>query len=250
MIRVVIVEDEKHSRETLKNLLNEFCNNVEIVGMAGSVEEAISVISNTRPELVFLDIELQTGTGFDVLNRLNDLHFEVVFTTAFEHYAIKAIKFSSLDYLLKPIDIYELNVAVEKAKEKKDDASNQKKLEVLLNNIKAQPEGERKICLATQESIEFINIREISYCEASGSYTRFYLKDGSKLLVSKNLKEYESMLTEYHFMRVHNSYVINLREVKSLVKSEGGYILMNDNSQISISPKKRDVFMEKMAALY
>jgi len=250
MIRVVIVEDEKHSRETLKNLLNEFCNNVEIVGMAGSVDEAISMISTNKPDLVFLDIELQTGTGFDVLNHLNDLHFEVVFTTAFEHYAIKAIKFSSLDYLLKPIDIYELNLAVEKAREKKDDSVKQKKLEVLLNNIKAQPEGERKICLATQESIEFINIREIIYCEASGSYTNFHMKSGSKLLVSKNLKEYENMLADYNFMRVHNSFLINLREVKSLVKSEGGYIVMNDNSQISISPKKRDVFMEKMSALY
>ncbi len=249
MIRVVIVEDEKHSRETLKNLLTEFCTDVEIAGMAGSVEEARAVITETRPDLIFLDIELQTGTGFDVLNSLSDLHFEVVFTTAFEHYAIKAIKFSSLDYLLKPIDITELQQAVEKAKGKMNDAHKREKLEVLLENVKARPDGERKICLATQESIEFINIKEILYCEASGSYTQFYLKGGAKLLVSKNLKEYENMLTEHGFMRVHNSFLINLREVKSLVKSEGGYILMNNNSQISISPKKRDEFMEKMAAL-
>ena len=249
MISVVIVEDERHSRETLKSLLVEFCTDVEIAGMAGSVEEAREVITKVHPDLVFLDIELQTGTGFDVLNSLSDLHFGVVFTTAFEHFAIKAIKFSSLDYLLKPIDIIELQQAVEKAKEKKDDALKQKKLEVLLNNIKASPGGERKICLATLNSIEFININEVLYCEADGSYTNFYLKNGDKLLVSKNLKEYENMLTDYNFMRVHNSFLINLAEVKSLVKSEGGYILMNNNSQISISPKKREMFMSKMAAL-
>ncbi|MGF1636210.1 MAG: LytR/AlgR family response regulator transcription factor [Cyclobacteriaceae bacterium] len=250
MIRVVIVEDEKHSRETLKNLLTEFCKNVEIVAMASSVDEAKVAISVSKPDLVFLDIELQTGTGFDVLNSLSDLRFEVVFTTAFEHYAIKAIKFSSLDYLLKPIDIIELQHAVEKAMEKKNETYQRQKLEVLLSNIKSQPEGEKKICLATQNTIEFIDIKDIIYCEASGSYTNFYLTKGIKLLVSKNLKEYESMLSDYHFMRVHNSFLINLHEVKSLVKSEGGYILMKNDSQISISPKKRDVFMEKMAALY
>ena len=246
MIRVVIVEDEKHSRETLKNLLTEFCKEVEIVGMAGNVETAVQTINEQRPDLLFLDIELQTGTGFDVLNNLKDLHFEVVFTTAFEQYAIKAIKFSSLDYLLKPIDILELQEVVERAKEKKSNSFNNEKLETLLNNLKSTPDGERKICLATQDTIEFINIKEIIYCEANGSYTLFYLKSGAKLLVSKNLKEYENLLGDYHFMRVHNSFLINLHEVKSLVKSEGGYIVMNNQAQISISPKKRELFLEKM----
>ncbi|QEC52682.1 LytTR family two component transcriptional regulator [Anseongella ginsenosidimutans] len=249
MIRAVIVEDEKHSRETLKNLLSEFCTGVEVAGVAGSVDEACAVIPQTKPDLVFLDIELQTGTGFDVLNSLQELHFDVVFTTAFEHYAIKAIKFSSVDYLLKPIDIPELQQAVEKAKEHKGAALQSEKLRALLENINARPEGDRKICLGTQESMEFISIQDILYCEASGSYTQFYLKSGSSLLVSKNLKEYENMLTDHEFLRVHNRFLINLREVKSLVKSEGGYILMNNNSQISISPKKREAFIERMRSL-
>lgn len=249
MIRAVIVEDEKHSRETLKNLLSEFCEGVSVAGMAGSVDEACSLIPQSEPDLVFLDIELQTGTGFDVLNSLQDLRFDVVFTTAFEHYAIKAIKFSSIDYLLKPIDIPELQQAVEKAKEQKDAALQTEKLKALLENINARPEGDRKICLATQERMEFIRIRDILYCEASGSYTQFYLKNGLSLLVSKNLKEYENMLADYDFLRVHNSFLINLREVKSLVKTEGGYILMNNDSQISISPKKRDLFLDRMRLL-
>lgn len=249
MIRAVIVEDEKHSRETLKNLLSEFCTGVTVAGMAGSVDEACTVIPQTEPDLVFLDIELQTGTGFDVLNNLQELHFDVVFTTAFEHYAIKAIKFSSVDYLLKPIDISELQQAVEKAKEQKGAALQSEKLKALLENINGRPEGDRKICLATQESMEFINVLDILYCEASGSYTQFYLKSGLSLLVSKNLKEYENMLADHGFLRVHNSFLINLREVKSLVKSEGGYILMNNDSQISISPKKRELFIERMRSL-
>src|SRR3546814_329601 len=249
MISAVIVEDERHSRETLNNLLAEFCSGVNVIGMAGSVNEACSLISQLEPDLVFLDIELQTGTGFEVLNSLQSLQFDVVFTTAFEHYAIKAIKFSSIDYLLKPIDIPELQHAVEKAKDRKGDVHRSLKLESLLENLNAHPGDDRKICLATQESMEFINIREILYCEASGSYTQFYLRNGSTLLVSKNLKEYENMLMEYQFLRVHNSFLINLREVKSLVKSEGGYILMNNNSQISISPKKREAFLGRMKAL-
>ena len=132
MLQIAIVEDEKHSREALKNLLEEFCDEVKVVGMAGSVSEAIEMIRIKKPELVFMDIELQTGTGFDVLDALSNEHFEVIFTTAFEQYAIKAIKFSSIDYLLKPIDIEELQHAVEKARVKKDAQQYQKQLEVLL----------------------------------------------------------------------------------------------------------------------
>ena len=249
MLQVAIVEDEKHSRETLKNLLEEFCNDVVIVGMAGSVSEAIEMIKIKKPELVFMDIELQTGTGFDVLDSLSNEHFEVIFTTAFEQYAIKAIKFSSIDYLLKPIDIEELQSAVEKARVKKDAQEYQKQLEVLLTNFK-QPNGEnRNICLSTAEGIEFVKIQDIIYCEANGSYTNFLLKEGKKIIVSKHLKEYETLLSEHAFMRVHNSFLINLLEVQRFVKTDGGYILMKNDDTISISQKKRDEFMEKMSAL-
>jgi two-component system, LytTR family, response regulator len=248
MLRVVIVEDEIHSRETLKGMLEEFCEGVQIVGMAADVETAVTLIKETTPDLLFLDVELQTGTGFDVLDKVGEVGFDVVFTTAFEQYAVKAIKLSSLDYLLKPIDVEELQLAVEKAKVKNDDEVQKRKLEILMSNLEPST-GKKRICLATGDSIEFINIPDILYCEANGAYTNFHLSSGTAILVSKNLKEYETILSDQNFMRVHNSFLINLAEVKKFVKSEGGYILMKNNSQISISQKKRDEFFDRMTSI-
>lgn len=248
-LRVVIVEDEKHSRETLKNLLMEFCKDVEVAGFGSTVQEAVEVIGSTSPDLVFMDIELQTGTGFDVLKQLEHLNFEVIFTTAFEHYAIKAIKFSSIDYLLKPIDIEELQHAVDTARKRKDQKERTEQLQLLIKNISHVHSDKKKICLATSTGLEFINLTDILYCEADGSYTNFYLSPDKKLTVSKNLKEYEYLLADYNFMRVHNSFLINLFEVKRFVKSEGGYILMNNDRQVSISSGKREEFLERMATL-
>lgn len=249
MLRAIIVEDEKHSRETLKSLIEEFCEGVNVVEMAENVEQAVDKITKHQPDLVFLDIELQTGTGFDVLKQLQHVNFEVIFTTAFEHYAIKAIKFSSIDYLLKPIDMDELQAAIDKARIKKDKELYKYQLELLLKNLN-NPSGERKkICLATADGIEFIDVNAIIYCEANGSYTNFYLETNVKLMVSKNLKEYEQLLNDQNFLRVHNSYLINLSKVKKFVKSEGGYIVMNNDAQVSISQGRREQFFERMAAI-
>ena len=244
MLRVVIVEDEVHSREALRSLLLEFCEGIEIVGIADDIETAVPLIQQSNPDILFLDVELQTGTGFDLLDQLGEINFDIVFTTAFEQYAVKAIKLSSIDYLLKPIDIEELQKAVEKAKVKRDHDLQRLKLETLMSNL--GPASKKKICLSTNEGMEFINIQDIVFCEANGAYTKFILTNGTTILVSKNLKEYETILPDQSFMRVHNSFLINLAEVKKFVKSEGGYILMKNNSQISISPKKRDEFLERM----
>lgn len=246
MIRAIIVEDEKHSRETLRNLLAEFCPQVSLAGMAASVEEALPLIRAARPDLLFLDIELQTGTGFDLLAQLPDLDFDIIFTTAFEQYAIKAIKFSSLDYLLKPIDLEELQAAVAKAEKRQAETGHKAQLDVLLSHLRSPGGATRKICLSTAEGLEFITTSDILYCEANGSYTDFHLKPNRKIVVSKNLKEYESLLSDRDFMRVHNSFLINLREVRRFVKSEGGYIMMNNDAMIGISPKKRPEFFERM----
>jgi two-component system LytT family response regulator len=177
MLKVVIVEDELHSRETLKNLLLEFCQDVEVAGLAGDVESAVKVIREADPDLIFLDVELQTGTGFEVLEQLKGLRFDIVFTTAFEQYAVRAIKLSSIDYLLKPIDIEELQQAVEKAKLKRG-ADNKKQLETLISNLTVGS-GNKKICLATSEGFEFLDMTDIMYCEAQGSYTVFHLTNGA-----------------------------------------------------------------------
>lgn len=244
-LRAIIVEDEKHSRETLKQLLTEYCQGVEILYAAESISEAEVAIKTHNPDLVFLDIELKTGTSFDLLESLGDINFEIIFTTAYDQYAIRAIKFSSLDYLLKPIDLDELRNAVEKAKISRNSKTHQQQLEILIDNLKRGRPG--RICLATQEGFEFIDTNKIIYCKANGSYTEFILTENKKILVSKHLKEYENLLDNHQFMRVHNSYLINLKEVKKYVKTDGGYIVMNNGDAVSLSKGKRDAFLEAMA---
>ncbi|MEM1338007.1 MAG: LytTR family DNA-binding domain-containing protein [Bacteroidota bacterium] len=248
-LKVVIVEDEKRSQETLKSFLEEFCTDVEVVGVAGNVTDAIEVIKLQRPDIIFLDIELQTGTGFDVLQAVQHLNFEVIFTTAFEQYAIKAVKFSSLDYLLKPVDVEELQKAVEKARVKKNQVVYKKQLETLMSNLSEQQPRLNKICLATSEGFEFIKVEDILFCKADGSYTQFVIQGMDKLLVSKNLKEYESLLLEQGFMRVHNSFLINLKRVKKYVRSDGGYIIMDNDDMVSISRSKKEDFIKVMSSL-
>jgi Response regulator of the LytR/AlgR family len=245
-LKAVIVEDEIRSREFLKNLVGEFCTSVEIAGDASSVEEAVALINRVKPNLVFLDIEMHTGTGFDVLQQVTHKDFHVIFTTAYDHYAIKAIKFSAVDYLLKPIDVEELEGAVQKVEEKIQNNTSQQTLSMLLQNLKKAPDQEYSITLATSEGLEFVPLHEIIRLEASGPYTHFFLKNGKKIIVSKNLKEYEMMLGDHQFFRVHNSHIINMKEVRKMVKTDGGYAVMSDDSMITISPKKKDEFMMQL----
>ncbi|MCR9265327.1 MAG: LytTR family DNA-binding domain-containing protein [Flavobacteriaceae bacterium] len=248
-LKVIIIEDEKHSRETLKSMLEEFCKDVKVIATASSVSEGVKVLSVYSPDVVFLDIELQSGLGFDVLTQIKDPSFEVIFTTAFEKYAIKAIKFSSLDYLLKPIDLSELQDAVEKARNRMDTNVYRQQIDTLMQSLSKENHRQEKICLATTAGMEFIAIEEIVLCKADGSYTSFVLRNENTLMVSKHLKEYENLLGDYQFMRVHNSYVINLNEVKKYVKSDGGYIIMSNDMHVSISPRKKDELIEAMKRL-
>lgn len=245
-LKAVIVEDELRSREFLKKLVQEFCPNVAVVDTAATVEEAVLAINNNKPDLIFLDIELHTGTGFDVLQQVTHADFQVIFTTAYDHYAVKAIKFSAVDYLLKPIDVEELQTAVQKAAEKMLHANSGQILQELLKNIRKPADSDFSITLATSEGLEFVPLQQIIRLEASGPYTYFFLKGGKKIMVSKNLKEYEGLLSEHNFFRLHNSHMINMKEVKRMVKTDGGYAIMNDDSMISISPKKKDEFMEQI----
>jgi two-component system LytT family response regulator len=246
-LKAVIVEDEIRSREFLKSLVEEYCPTVKVFAMAASVDEAVEAVNNHRPDLLFLDIELHTGTGFDVLGRVNHHNFNVIFTTAYDHYAIKAIKFSAVDYLLKPIDVEELQAAVQKASDKMQNNTSEQTLQLLLKNLQKPADTDFSVTLATSEGLEFVPLQQIIRLEASGPYTHFYMKGGKKIMVSKNLKEYELLLADHQFFRVHNSHIINLKEVKRMVKSDGGYAVMTDDSMITISPKKRDEFMQQIA---
>jgi two-component system LytT family response regulator len=241
--QALIVEDEMLSRDFLSNLVREFCPQLELAGVASNVDEAVAFINSKHPRLVFMDIEMQTGTGFDVLQKVNHHNFHVIFTTAFDHYAIKAIKFSAVDYLLKPINLEELELAVAKALKHIESRTDDGRLEMLLQNFRKPPGEDFSISLSTSEGVDFIPLSHIIRLEAKGPYTIFYLRDGRQIMVSKNLKEYELCLTEHGFFRIHNSYMINLKDVKRWVKTDGGYAVMSDDALVAISPKKKDEFM-------
>lgn len=243
----VIVEDESMNSDFLQHLLTEFCPDIQVVAVAPTLEAAVTAIDRQLPAIVFLDIELQTATGFDVLQQVKHRDFEVIFTTAYDHYAIQAIKVSAIDYLLKPIAFDELQAAVGKAVERLESKEKDHKLELLIKNMR-RPAGEDfSISLSTSEGVEFVPLSQIIRLEAKGPYTTFYMKQGGHLMVCKNLKEYELLLTDHGFFRLHNSYMVNMKEVKKMVKADGGYAVMNDEAMIAISPKKKDEFLALMA---
>ncbi|WP_255491399.1 MULTISPECIES: LytR/AlgR family response regulator transcription factor [unclassified Dysgonomonas] len=241
-IRAIIVEDEQNNRENLQKLLAKYCSSMEIIGLCTSALEGRQKIVELRPDLVFLDIEMPGGDGFSMLESLCIFDFEVIFVTAFTSYAIKAIKFSALDYIVKPIDIMELLKAVDKAKEKIHKKQQNSRMHNLLDN--RNREGNKKvIALPLSDKIEFVEIANIIHCQADGNYTFFHLKDGVKLLISKTLKEYDELLSPLNFLRVHQSHLINLDEVKSFVKTDGGYIQMKDGTSITISRQRREMVL-------
>ena len=245
-LKAVLVEDEFHSRQTLRNLIEEYCPELEILGEASSAEEAIFLLQTSKPDLVLMDIELGDGTAFDVLKTLADSKFQIIFTTAHEHYALKAIKFNALDYLLKPIDVDELQEAISKVTiEVKVEPAN-RNLEYLIANLNIKNEESRIITLSTSESYVYVQVGDIIRCEAQGAYTRFYIRQKTPLLVSKTLKEYEHLLQDHAFIRVHQSHLISLHEVDQYIKSDGGYIVLRDGSKIGVSRGRREAFLSAM----
>jgi len=206
MIKAIIVEDEKRSRETLAGLLKLYCKNVSVIAEAEGMKSGIEIINIHKPDLVFLDIQMPGGSGFNLLESFEEINFDVIFTTAYDQFAIKAIKFSALDYLLKPIFPDDLVKAVKKAEEKRNVSHARQSVDVLLENIK-KPESEPpKIVLSTSERIDVVSVKDIIRCESDNYYTVFYFTDGTKLMISKTLKENEELLSEYNFIRPHKSH--------------------------------------------
>lgn len=239
-LKAVIIEDEERSRIVLQNLLETYCPEVEVVGSADSVVAGVKTARTLQPDILFLDVQISGGTGFDVLEKLHDLKVSVIFTTAYDHYALKAFKFSAIDYLLKPIDIEELKAAVRKATLSGRQEEDQYKIQNLLSNIK-NPNEDPVLLVSTSEAVEFVRIRDIVRCEAQGAYTQLFLRDAKPVMVSKVIKEFEFLLQEYGFYRVHQSHLINLKEVRKYVKSEN-YLLMRDGAQIQLARSRKDEF--------
>ena len=244
MIRTVVIEDEEHSRKMLMAMLHEHCRAINVDGSADSVTTGLAAISEQRPELVFLDIELQSETSFEILEKLPEINFELVFTTAFDHYALKAIKFCAIDYLLKPIDLNELRIAVAKAEKRLNREYLNKNLEVLVNNLKSGSQNNHRIALSTLEGLLFVNVRDIIYCESSGPYTKFFFKQAPVIVTSKHLKEYEDLLNGYEFFRIHKSYLVNLQEIKKYIRGEGGHLIMSNGAALNVSKQRKESFLQ------
>lgn len=245
MIKALIVDDESRGRQTLFNLLKENCPEVEVLEMCDSAKSAVESIEKNQPGLVFLDVEMPQQNGFALLESVRNINFDVIFTTAHSHHAIKAIKFSALDYLLKPIDIDELRAAVDKVSQKKSQVQQHNNIEFLLQNAKGTKKFD-KIALPTTDGFVFVNINEIVRCEASGSYTLFYFDKKESLLVCKNLKEYEDLLSDMNFFRVHHSHLINLSGIQRYIRGDGGQVVMQDGSVIEVARRKKEQFLHKL----
>ncbi len=240
--KAIIIDDELRARTTLSQMLNMYCPTIEITGQADSVLSGLTLIKQINPDIVFLDIKMPDGTGFDLLNRLEKINFALIFLTAFDEYAVKAFKFSAVDYLLKPIDPDELSAAVDRAIDTLKNKTNQ--LAPLIENLKTIRRESKKIVLKTAESIYLVSIADIIRCESTGNYTRFFLTDKKAILVSRTLKDYDELLTEYGFYRVHQSHLVNLSHINRLDKADGGVIIMNDGQQVPISTRKKDALIK------
>ena len=249
MVTALIVDDESKNRDSLAKLIDQFCYGVKVIGHAENVKSAEEFIHNNQPQIVFLDIEMPGGNGFTLLEKFENPEFKLIFTTAHADYAIKAIKFAALDYLLKPININELKVAVEKAIQNINSTSSteDKRFDVLKNNQKNEGFDFKKIALPSLDGIEFYDISEILRCEADRAYCKFYLTNGSKITVSKALREFEDLLNECNFFRVHKSNMVNLNHIKKYVKGKGGYVVLTDESHVNVSVRKKEMLMEVLA---
>lgn len=245
MIQAVIIDDEVNNVTSLKNLLTKFCPGVQVVGTADNANTGYDLIKATGPQLAFLDIEMPFGNAFDLLNRLGEITFEIIFITAFDRYAIKAFKYSALDYLLKPVNIDELQQAVEKVTRQVDSKIANEKVLNLLHNINTGKAATPKIAIAGINDTTFINIQEITRLEAQKNYTLVHLNNGQKIMTTKNLGSYEELLPESSFCRIHHSHIVNLNFISKYKKGRGGHIEMADGTDIEVSIRKKDAFLER-----
>ncbi len=243
MIKAVIIDDEAESRNAVSNILKNYCKDIEILGEADDVASGITLIKKKKPKVVFLDIQMPDGSGFNLLESFDNLDFHVVFITAYDQYAIKAIKFSALDYILKPIDPQQLINAVEKVKKITPvKIQSPERIINLLNNKR----NITKIALPTLNGFRFVNIKDIIRCESDNNYTNFYLQTTEQLIVTRTLKEYEIMLKDDSFVRVHQSHLVNLDFVEQYIKGDGGTVIMSDGSEVDISRRKKENFLKSM----
>jgi len=244
----ILIDDEPHCTRTLKWELEQHCPEVEVVGVCNSGEDGLKAIGEKKPDVVFLDIEMPGMNGFDMLQQLGKVDFQVIFCTAYDQYAIKALKLSATDYLLKPVDSSELQAAVDKASRKSSPVTHEQ-INELISSMRHPGRELRRIALSTTDGLEFIDTDRILYCESQSNYTNIILEDGRKVLLSKTLKEVDELLTGFGFFRAHKSHLINLRHVTKYVRGEGGYVVMRNGAAITIARSRREEFLGLFAKL-
>jgi len=241
MIRTIIIDDEQHCIDRLSRLLEENCKqSILLMDSFKNVKDAKNGIERLKPELIFLDVSMSDGTGFDLLQQFKEIHFEVIFTTAFEKYAVQAFRFSAIDYLMKPVDAGDLSSAVGKLSKRISEIEKTRKFETLIHNIH---HTSKRVAVPTITGYTYLNTDEIVRLESEINYTHIFLKDQSKIMVAKTLKEFEEMLTDHGFFRVHNSHLINTRFIKSYNRGKGGFVTLSDNKQIEVSTRRKEPFL-------
>ena len=246
MITATIVDDEPDCCESLAMLLERYCPEVKVLDICYSAETAIQSIKEHQPQILFLDIEMPFMNGFELLEKLGNINFELIFTTSYDQYAIKAIRFSALDYLLKPIDREELQRAVQKCAQRNQHPLPQQ-LDLLLQKLKHPNIPVSKIAIPTIEGFQLVAVESIISCESEGNYTHLFLTNKRKITASRTLKDIEEMLENYPFIRVHNSYIANINEVEKYIRGEGGYLVMSDGSSINVSKSRKDFLLKKLS---
>lgn len=242
MIRTLIVDDEEHCRDRIVKLITDYGQNLEIIATCSTVDEALIKTKTLRPDLVFLDIEIHDKTGFEYLEQLERYNFNLIFTTAFDNYAIKAFKYSAMDYLLKPIDSDDFINAMARLNKKSNSIDSDLRINALIKNLKSD-EKKKTITIPTSNGFEILEIIEIIHCKADTSYT-YIQTTTDKILVSKPIKFYEDLLKDLNFFRIHNSHLVNIEHIKKYTKGKGGYVTMSNNDHIDVSTRRKEGFLK------
>jgi len=247
MLKAVVIEDELRTRETIIRIIDDECSEIKVVGSGSNVSSGIEIINDFHPDILLIDVELSDGNAFDILKKTDVQNSRIIFVTAHEEYALQAIKFSAFDYILKPFSKEELIAAVMKAKEAVLKRAKDTSISTLLNNI--ENKKEKKIVLKSIDDIHLVNVSDIIRCEADTSYTKFFMITGTVITNSTNLKEYDELLSDYNFFRVHHSHLVNINKVVKFKKGHAPFLLMTDGSEVPVSNRKKERLIEKFNTL-
>jgi len=244
MLRAILVDDEENSLNALKQKIIQHCDAVEVIGACTKPDEAIEKINLLQPDILFLDIEMPGINGFSLLKKIEHKNFDVVFVTAYDHYAIKAIRFSALDYLVKPVDVDELKATVDRAIQKKNTSLPNQRLELLLDQLSQPKKSFNRIAIPSHEGIQFIKVDDIIYLEANANYTHIYADNNLKYIVSRTIKDFEEILPPEIFIRIHNSYIINKDYLEKYIRGEGGQVVLSNGVVLDVAKRKKAEFLK------